>query len=148
MAGPERLVEPFVLDASIALSWCFEDEASPETDAVLTRLERGRAIAPAVWTLEVANAILSAHRRGRLAEHEIPGLLALLLALPIDVDDALSLEDATGRVLQLARLFELSAYDAAYLDLALRRSVAIASIDGRLLAAARAAGVLPVITFA
>lgn len=135
------VAEPFVVDASITLSWCFEDESSPSADAVLARLERGRAVAPSVWTLEVSNAIRSAQRRGRLAEAETPALVSLLLALPIDVDDTLSLDDATGRVLQLARSFDLSTYDAAYLDLALRRGLAIASVDERLVAAAKAAGV-------
>jgi predicted nucleic acid-binding protein len=94
-----------------------------------------------VWTLEVANAIRSAQRRGQLNEAEIPVLISLLLALPIDVDDNLTLDEATGRVLQLARSFDLSTYDAAYLDLALRRGLAIASVDGRLVAAAQASGV-------
>jgi predicted nucleic acid-binding protein len=133
--------EPFVVDASITMSWCFEDESSPPADAVLSRLEHGRAVAPSVWTLEVANAIRSAQRRGRLNEAETPVLISLLLALPIDVDDNLTLDEATGRVLQLARSFDLSTYDAAYLDLALRRGLAIASVDGSLVAAAQASGV-------
>ncbi len=135
------VAEPFVVDASITLSWCFEDESSPAADDVLARLETGRAVAPCVWTLEVSNAIRSAQRRGRLTDVETPALVSLLLALPIDIDDPLTLDDATGRVLQLARSFDLSSYDAAYLDLALRRGVAIASVDERLVAAARTAGV-------
>ncbi len=135
------VAEPFVVDASITLSWCFEDESSPSADAVLARLEHDRAVAPSVWTLEVSNAIRSAQRRGRLSEAETPALVALLLALPIDVDDGLTLDDSTGRVLQLARSFDLSTYDAAYLDLALRRGLPIASVDDRLVAAALAAGV-------
>ncbi len=133
--------EPFVVDASITLSWCFEDESSHAADEVLTRLETGRAIAPSVWTLEVSNAIRSAQRRGRLTDVETPALISLLLALPIDVDDTLSLDATTGRVLQLANSFDRSSYDAAYLDLALRHGLAIATVDDRLASAALTAGV-------
>jgi predicted nucleic acid-binding protein len=135
------VAEPFVVDASITLSWCFEDESSPAADDVLARLESGRAVAPSVWTLEVSNALRSAQRRGRLTDVETPVLISLLLALPIDVDDTLSLDETTGRVLHLARSFDLSSYDAAYLDLALRHGLAIATVDDRLATAAQAAGV-------
>lgn len=133
--------EPFVVDASITLSWCFEDQSSQAADEVLMRLEIGRAVAPSVWTLEVSNAIRSAQRRGRLTDVESPALISLLLALPIDVDDTLSLDATTGRVLQLANSFDLSSYDAAYLDLALRHGLAIATVDDRLASAALTAGV-------
>jgi predicted nucleic acid-binding protein len=133
--------EPFVVDASITLSWCFEDGTTEQTDGVLGRLEQGRAIAPMVWTLEVANGLRSAERRGRINVGELPSLTNLLLALPIDLDGAVTLEDATGRVLSLAHSFGLSVYDAAYLDLALRRGLELATADTELTRAALEAGV-------
>lgn len=130
-----------VVDASIALSWCFEDEASALSDAVLQRLERTPAVAPAVWPLEVANGLRSAERRGRLDERAIPTATQLLMTLPIDVEDASGLEGAVGRILPLARSLGLSAYDATYLDLATRRGLPLATADEQLARAAKAAGV-------
>lgn len=130
-----------VVDASIALSWCFEDEASALSDAVLQRLEQTPAVAPAVWPLEVANGLRSAERRGRLDEHSIPTATQLLMTLPIAVEDVTGLEGAIRRILPLARSLGLSAYDAAYLDLATRRGLPLATADEQLARAAKAAGV-------
>lgn len=132
---------PFVIDASVALSWCFEDEAATGPDAVLELLRRGRAVAPAIWALEVANGLRSAERRGRIDEREIPALTGLLNALPIDLEEAIPLEDATGRLLQTARAHGLSVYDATYLDLAARRGLPLATADDQLARASVAAGV-------
>ena len=131
----------FVVDASIALSWCFEDEASPLTDAILERLLHERAITTVIWPLEVANGLRSAERRGRIDEQSIPIATQLLMTLPIEVDEAVGLEAALGRVLPLARSTGLTAYDASYLDLATRRGVPLATRDDQLARAALAAGV-------
>jgi predicted nucleic acid-binding protein len=131
----------FVVDASIALSWCFEDETSPLTDAVLQRLLHEPAIAPGIWPLEVANALRSAERRGRIDEQSIPAATQLLMALPIHVDESIGLEAALGRVLQLARAVGLTPHDATYLDLATRRGLPLATADEQLARAALAAGV-------
>ena len=131
----------FVVDASIALSWCFEDETSPLTDAVLQRLMRVPALAPGIWPLEVANGLRSAERRGRIDEQSIPAATQLLMALPIHVDESIGLEPALGRVLHLARTVGLTAYDATYLDLATRRGLPLATADEQLARAARAVGV-------
>lgn len=131
----------FVVDASIALSWCFEDEASPITDAVLDRLDRERAIAPAIWPLEVANGLRSAERRGRLDEGVIPEATRLLMTLPIRIEESITLESALGRILPLARAIGLTSYDASYLDLATRHGLPLATADDQLARAARAAGV-------
>ena len=133
--------EPFVVDASITLSWCFESETSARTDGVLGLLEHTRAVAPAVWVLEVANGLRSAERRGRIDLAELSSLTNVLLALPIDLDRVITLEEATGRVLTLARSFELTVYDAAYLDVSLRLGLRLATADDRLTRAALAAGV-------
>lgn len=131
----------FVIDASIALSWCFEDETSGLSDAVLQRLEREAAIAPPMWPLEVANGLRSAERQGRIDEGAIPAVSRLILALPIRVEEAVGLEIALDRVLPLARSRGLTAYDATYLDLAMRHGLPLATMDDQLARAALAAGV-------
>jgi len=130
-----------VIDASIALSWCFEDESSALTDAVLRRLALTPSIAPAVWPLEVANGLRSAERRGHLDEGAIPAVTHLLMTLPIDVEETTDLEAAVGRILPMARALGLSAYDATYLDLASRRGLPLATADEQLARAAQAAGI-------
>jgi predicted nucleic acid-binding protein len=130
----------FVIDASIALAWCFDDEASPLADGVLSRLEAEEAIAPSVWPHEVANGLRSAERRGRIDERELPAVVRLLGALPIEVVPT-SLEQALGDVLFMARAAGLSSSDASYLDLALRRGMPLATADDYLAEAAQAAGV-------
>jgi predicted nucleic acid-binding protein len=130
---------PFVVDASVALAWCFADEASPAADEILARLQEDDAIAPSIWPLEIANGLRSAERRGRLDEADLPGVRRLLAALPIAVE-TLGLQRALGEVLPLARALQLTAYDAAYLDLALRTGFALATVDDYLAQAASAAG--------
>ncbi|CAN5812133.1 type II toxin-antitoxin system VapC family toxin [soil metagenome] len=130
----------FVVDASITLAWCFTDESSRYADEVLGHLGDGEAMAPAIWPLEVANGLLTAVRRGRLDAAMLPRLSELLGALPVHVE-AVLLSDALGRVLDAARTLELTAYDAAYLDLAARRGVPFATLDERLQSACRAADV-------
>ena len=130
----------FVVDASVTLAWCFDDEASGDGDAVLRRLERESALAPAHWPLEVANALRTAERRGRLHGTDLPRLRALLGALPIEIAP-LELSTAIGGVLEAARTYDLSACDAAYLHLAAVRALPLATVDARLRAACARAGV-------
>src|SRR3990172_9414575 len=106
----------FVLDASVVLAAVFDHEASPDADRVLERLERESAIAPAHWPLDVANALRTAERRGRLTAAELPALRSMLTALPIDIVPV-ELSTALG-VLETARPPDPPAYPAAYLDLA------------------------------
>lgn len=129
----------FVLDASVALSWCFEDEADAEGDAVLRRLVAGRAAVPTVWALEVANVLLGAERRGRITPAGSARFLALLDALPIDVDAHTPVR-AGREILTLARAHGLSSYDASYLELAARSGIPIATRDRPLRDAARTLG--------
>jgi predicted nucleic acid-binding protein len=129
---------PFVLDASVAMTWCFEDEATPETEAVLDRLADDPAVVPVLWELEVANVLLVGERRGRLSEAQAARFVSLLATLPINVDPApppMTTMMATGR------RHGLSAYDAAYLILAEHDGIPLATQDGRLREAARTAGV-------
>jgi predicted nucleic acid-binding protein len=130
----------FVVDASVVLAWCFEDESSADADRVLARLASEDAIAPAHWPLEIANALRTAERRGRLGHSELPRLRALLAALPVEIAPV-ELATATGSVLDAARSYDLTAYDAAYLDLASVRALPLATTDDRLRAACERAGV-------
>jgi predicted nucleic acid-binding protein len=130
----------FVVDASVALAWCFDDEASGTADEVLDRLEHDEAIAPAMWPLEVANGLRTAERRGRLDLADVARVRDLLQSLPIEVE-VVDLRLALGEVAEIARSLELTAYDAAYLALAARRGLALASVDDRLRRAATTAGV-------
>ena len=125
----------FVLDASVAMSWCFEDEAEGYADGILDKLVESEALAPSVWPLEVANVIVVAERRGRLRPTESSRFLHLLRSLPIEVIQEPS-EGVTGEILALAREQDLSSYDASYLDLAMREGLPIATLDASLRSAA------------
>ncbi|MGI8704064.1 MAG: type II toxin-antitoxin system VapC family toxin [Candidatus Limnocylindrales bacterium] len=114
----------------------FVVEASDYADGILGRLQHDRALVPAIWPLEVANGLLVAARRGRLRASELPRVRKLLEPLPIGID-VIELRTATGEVLEAARAFELTAYDAAYLSLAARHGLALATADARLAAACR-----------
>lgn len=130
----------FVLDTSVAVAWLFEDEASAEADALAARVAQDGAMTPSLWRLEVANVLLQAEKRGRIAASDVALRLELLDALPIATDaetDARSWRET----LSLARQYRLTSYDAAYLELAMRKGVALATRDRALIAAARSAGV-------
>lgn len=130
----------FVLDCSVTMAWCFDDEASEYTDSLQDALSNVRAFVPGIWPLEVANATLVGERRKRLDEARSSRFFALLGALPIIVDDATS-GKAFGDIVHLARAHNLTSYDAAYLELAIRRGLPLACLDGKLKAAAQAVGV-------
>ena len=130
----------FVVDASVTLAWCFSDEASESADRVLGRLEHEGALAPAIWPLEVANGLRTAERRGRLDLADVSLVRDLVTSLPVEVV-AVPLGDALGSVSELARQLDLTAYDAAYLALAARRGVPLATADDRLREACLRAGV-------
>lgn len=129
----------FVLDASVTLTWCFEDETTVASQALLRRLFAEGGVAPAHWPLEVANGLLAAERRDRLAEGKLASARTVLGALPVDVV-SLDLADALD-TLEAARTLALTAYDAAYLELARSRGLALATLDQRLIAACRTVGV-------
>lgn len=129
---------PFVVDASVTMAWCFEDEATPETERLLDRLATDSALVPPIWEYEVANVLLVAERRRRITESTAERFLRLLRQLPIEVDPGLG---GMPHVVALGRLHGLSAYDAAYLLLAEEQGLPLATRDAKLRAAARAAGV-------
>jgi predicted nucleic acid-binding protein len=133
--------DDFVLDCSVTMAWCFDDAATPYTDGVRDSLADKRAVVPTIWPLEAANATIMSGRRKRLDEARSKRFFELLEALPIAVDDETS-SRSFGDIVHLARTYQLSAYDAAYLELAIRRGLPLACNDGNLKTAAVAAGVL------
>jgi predicted nucleic acid-binding protein len=128
----------FVLDASVALAWCFADEVSSATLRIRDRLATERAIVPSLWLYEVANALTVASRRGRMSAEMATDMARLLVSLPIDLAEPV--RDLTEPI-HLATQHNLSAYDAAYLHLAITSELPLATLDDRLATAARAAGV-------
>ena len=129
-----------VLDCSVTMSWCFEDEASELGDRILDALQNQEAFVPSIWPLEVANVLVIAERRNRLKTADSARFLELVRSLPILIEEV-SLPRATGAVLSLAREQDLSVYDAAYLDLAMRSGATLATTDKALAKAAGRVGV-------
>lgn len=128
---------PFVLDASIAACWAFEDEDHPVAALALERIRTDEARVPSLWWFEVRNTLIVNERRQRLTEGDTATFLRGLARLGTTVDG--SPEEAD--VLTLARRHRLTVYDAAYLELARRNGVALATLDTSLAAAARAESV-------
>jgi predicted nucleic acid-binding protein len=133
-------VKGIVLDASVAVSWCFVDEVTDYAEAVLSALRTRTALVPAIWALEVTNAVLAAQRAKRVKPQEIRLFVDLLGELSI-IEYTQPVGDALSNVLPLAQEHGLTAYDASYMDLAARQGVPLASFDGKLQRACRAAGV-------
>jgi predicted nucleic acid-binding protein len=131
----------FVLDASVTVAWCFADEATPHSAALLERLEHGEAWVPTLWPLEIANILLSAEKRGRITAADGREFLSLLEQLPIRQDDATG-QRAWSHTYPLAREEGLTSYDAAYLELALRRNLPLATFDKALQQAATRQGII------
>ncbi len=125
----------FVVDNSVVLAWCFEDEESSYAEAVLERLESAEAVVPAIWPLEVGNGLLVAERKKRLSQAAVVRFLALVGGLPITVEQE-SPERMLKEIVSLAREHALSTYDASYLDLAMRWGLPLATQDTRLARAA------------
>ncbi|MBX3412237.1 MAG: type II toxin-antitoxin system VapC family toxin [Pirellulales bacterium] len=121
----------FVVDASVALTWLFKDEATESTDTLLVRLEQETALVPSWWFLEIANVVGLAERKGRITEVESARFISDLLKLGIEVE-LLSPEQPFSQFLPLARKFALTCYDSMYLELAQRRQLPLASLDEQL----------------
>jgi predicted nucleic acid-binding protein len=129
-----------VIDASVALAWCFPDEASEYADGVLVGLDGRTAMVPAIWSAEITNALLVGERRKRIRQPEVRRFLELLKDLSI-LEDGQPFADTVSNVLPLAREYGLSAYGAAYLDVAVRHGAPLATLDAALQKAGRAAGI-------
>ena len=129
---------PFVLDNSVVSGWYLENQATPYTEAIARRLRDDTACAPAIWELELTNVLRTACLRQRMNAQQAQAVLAQIALLPIEVDRE---PVPRSEQLALALRFGLSAYDAAYLELALRRQRPIATLDEALRDAALASGV-------
>lgn len=124
----------FVLDCSIAIAWCFADEATPHTNDLLSQCAIKGALVPGLWHLEVANVLVNASRRSRLTMDGVASRTTLLGQLPIRTEpDTCAYIPET---IELATASGLSAYDAAYLELARRRALPLATLDRQLRRAA------------
>jgi predicted nucleic acid-binding protein len=133
-------VSGLVIDASSVLAWCFEDEGGPEADALIERVAADGAAVPGLWSLEIASGLIVGERRGRLKPAESAAFVSMLEELPIEADPATGAR-ALHETMSLARERRLSAYDAAYLELAMRLRLPLATGDRGLRAAAERAGV-------
>lgn len=129
-----------VIDASIALSWCFEDEATAETDRLFEFVRDEGAIVPSLWHLELGNVLLQAEKRKRLSAEDVTTRLRLISALPITTDPETPAR-AWQDILSIARVEGLTSYDAAYLELAIRVGVPLLTKDNQLVRAARGRGI-------
>src|SRR5438552_6895196 len=121
----------FVLDSSVALAMLLPDERSAAADALGEKVAGSGACVPCIWPLEVRNALLSAVRQKRLTARELDERLAVLAALPIEVEGSPDV-DRLAMTVALARRYDLTSYDAAYLELARHRAVPLATFDGTL----------------
>lgn len=130
----------FVIDCSVTMAWVFDDEDDPYAASVRDRLDADVAVVPAIWPMEVGNALVVAERRARISRANALRFVEILRQLPIDVDATPTLA-ALDELLQVARDAGVSAYDASYLELAATHGLALASLDEGLKRAARELGV-------
>ena len=127
----------FVLDASVTITWAMRDEDRPIADVAFGELGSGSALVPAIWWYEIRNILVLNERRGRIAAGDSAQFLLALQRLAIEID--FPHDDAW--TMDLSRRYKLSVYDAAYLALAVREGLPLATLDKDLAAAAGAAGV-------
>ncbi|MDH5560275.1 MAG: type II toxin-antitoxin system VapC family toxin [Deltaproteobacteria bacterium] len=130
----------FVLDCSIVMAWCFEDESNSYAESILESLGQYEALAPAIWPLEVGNVLRVAQRKKRLNEASVMRFLSLLRGLPIIVEQESPLR-MFQEIFFLAGEHDLSTYDASYLDLAMRNNLSLATLDKKLVETAKKIGV-------
>ncbi|WP_372085355.1 type II toxin-antitoxin system VapC family toxin [Tistrella mobilis] len=129
-----------VLDGSVVLAWCFDDEVTPAIDDLMRHVARNGAVVPAIWHLEVANGLRTALRKQRLTTGRRDELMDILKLLPIEPDTETA-RTAWEKTLQLSDKHGLTPYDASYVELALRRALPIATLDQAMCNAAPACSV-------
>jgi predicted nucleic acid-binding protein len=134
-------VSGFVLDASVTMAWCFAVQSDDYCKSVLRALGDHRATAPGIWLLEIVNSLIVAERRRRLLAEQSNQFLERLWELPIDVESTVSTPLWSREIVSLARANKLSSYDAAYLEIACRKSLPLATRDIALRGAASRSGV-------
>jgi predicted nucleic acid-binding protein len=133
------VIPSLILDCSITMAWCFSDESTPETTAVQTRLANEAAVVPAHWFLEVSNVLALAEKKQRIAQPDVETFANLLDLLDIQVDHEAH-SRAFAHLIPLCRVHKLTSYDAAYLDLAMRLKLPLATLDDELRMAAMTLG--------
>mgnify|MGYP001360630005 CR=1 FL=1 len=129
-----------VLDCSIAVSWCFEDEASEATDQLLLKVQEQGALVPALWYLEFGNVLIQAKKKGRISEIQLMAGMDLIRQLPISTDP-ISPNKTMNVIMLLAIEHGLTTYDASYLELALRFNISLLTKDAHLRKAANKLGI-------
>jgi len=140
------VIKRIVLDASVAVAWCFEDESAGLAEGVLDLLLAGtEVLTPAIWPFEVANALLMAERRKRIKVAQASAFLQRIAGLPISIDP-IQPATAFNQILSVARQNGLTEYDAAYVELALREALPLATLDEKLRRVAMRVGVTLVAT--
>lgn len=122
---------PFILDSSVALAWVLPDEANPILDHLCDRLTDDIAFVPPVWPLEIGNVLLLAIKRGRLTTKDVRQLVRELRTLPLEIDST-STDHALEETMTLAQKYDLTTYDASYLELAKRHDLPLATLDSKL----------------
>lgn len=132
---------PFVVDASMTLTWAFDDEATAATEAMLDRFQAEGIVVPALWPVEVANGLLVGQRRSRISPERSESFLVMLEGGSVTIASQ-SFADTQRSVLRLARQHGLTAYDASYLELAIRLRLPLVTLDIALRAAAQREGVV------
>lgn len=133
-----------VIDASSTLPWFFDDEATAETDELFIQVQSSGAFVPGIWKTEVANVFWIGERRGRVTEDQVADFIFDLRSLPVTVDYQ-TIEDPFDLIADLARRFQITVYDASYLELAHRSGLPLATLNQRLKAAAQSLGIVLVL---
>ncbi|NQW11550.1 MAG: type II toxin-antitoxin system VapC family toxin [Alphaproteobacteria bacterium] len=129
-----------VLDASVTLSWIFEDEVIPAGEEIFRQAYEHGVLVPAIWPVEVANVLLQAGKRGRIDDARLTEWLVILTNIPTTMEDRPP-RDTFETIVPLARAQGLTACDASYLDLAMRHKLPLATKDAALRTAAQRVGV-------
>ena len=133
----------FVLDNSVTMRWFFDDGSQSDlayADKILAEMEFSRCIVPVTWGLEAANVLARAEAKTQVTAAQSGAFIEMLQSMSIEVDEA-TFTYSLSDTLQLARKYKLSAYDASYLELALRLRIPLATLDENLQKAAKKAGV-------
>jgi predicted nucleic acid-binding protein len=130
----------FIADASLAMAWCFEDEATPATRKLLRDSSDRSILVPAWWYVEITNVLALAERKGRINVNQATDFITVIEALDVEIDVGVPLRAFTD-LLPLCRSHALTSYDAIYLDLARRRKLPLATLDEPLRKVAKKLGV-------
>jgi predicted nucleic acid-binding protein len=128
------VIPVFILDASVALAWCFRDEETPATKLLLMQMSQHGALVPALWFVEMTNVLAIGERKGRITVPELEAFVSLIDGFDLEIDAGTR---AFTALLPLCRAHQLTSYDAVYLELALRRRLPLATLDEPLRKAAR-----------